>query len=126
MDPEFRLLMIGAMYENGGNTTHRFLDGQRQLAGELAVESLAGGQKQEAEPVFRQLFANALADQARGVKADFERCLVHALRCLRTHMRATVQHPVDGRDADARGFGELLDRRSPGHVSSSGGAHRSG
>jgi hypothetical protein len=32
MDPEFRLLMIGAMYENGGNTTHRFLDGHEQLA----------------------------------------------------------------------------------------------
>jgi hypothetical protein len=31
VDPEFRLLMIGAMYENGGNTTHRFLDGHPQL-----------------------------------------------------------------------------------------------
>jgi hypothetical protein len=27
----FRLLMISAMYENGGNTTHRFLDGHPQL-----------------------------------------------------------------------------------------------
>jgi len=27
-----KLLMLGAMYENGGNTTHRFLDGHRQLA----------------------------------------------------------------------------------------------
>lgn len=27
----FRLLMIGAMYENGGNTTHRFLDGHPQM-----------------------------------------------------------------------------------------------
>jgi sulfotransferase family protein len=27
----FRLLMIGAMYENGGNTTHRFLDGHPGL-----------------------------------------------------------------------------------------------
>ena len=26
-----RLLMIGAMYENGGNTTHRFLDGHKEL-----------------------------------------------------------------------------------------------
>ena len=31
MSSEFRLLMIGAMYENGGNTTHRFLDGHPQL-----------------------------------------------------------------------------------------------
>lgn len=31
MDGEFRLLMIGAMYENGGNTTHRLLDGHPQL-----------------------------------------------------------------------------------------------
>src|SRR5580692_11749217 len=31
MDNEFRLLMLGAMYENGGNTTHRFLDGHPQL-----------------------------------------------------------------------------------------------
>ena len=27
MSNDFRLLMLGAMYENGGNTTHRFLDG---------------------------------------------------------------------------------------------------
>ena len=27
----FRLLMIGAMYENGGNTTHRLLDGHPEL-----------------------------------------------------------------------------------------------
>jgi hypothetical protein len=31
MKSPFRLLMIGAMYENGGNTTHRFLDGHPQL-----------------------------------------------------------------------------------------------
>jgi hypothetical protein len=27
---DFRLLMISAMYENGGNVTHRFLDGIRR------------------------------------------------------------------------------------------------
>ena len=27
MSADFRFLMLGAMYENGGNTTHRFLDG---------------------------------------------------------------------------------------------------
>lgn len=31
MSSDFRLLMIGAMYENGGNTTHRFLDGHPDL-----------------------------------------------------------------------------------------------
>jgi hypothetical protein len=31
MSDEFRLLMISAMYENGGNTTHRFLDGHPNL-----------------------------------------------------------------------------------------------
>ena len=31
MTDDFRLLMISAMYENGGNTTHRFLDGHPQL-----------------------------------------------------------------------------------------------
>ncbi|MFC1578174.1 sulfotransferase [Thermodesulfobacteriota bacterium] len=31
MRSEFRLLMISAMYENGGNTTHRFLDGHPQM-----------------------------------------------------------------------------------------------
>jgi hypothetical protein len=31
MSEPFRLLMLGAMYENGGNTTHRFLDGHPQL-----------------------------------------------------------------------------------------------
>jgi len=31
MNNEFRLLMLGAMYENGGNTTHRFLDGHPEL-----------------------------------------------------------------------------------------------
>jgi len=28
---EFKLLMLGAMYENGGNVTHRFLDGHPEL-----------------------------------------------------------------------------------------------
>jgi hypothetical protein len=28
---DIRLLMIGAMYENGGNTTHRFLDGHPEM-----------------------------------------------------------------------------------------------
>src|SRR5215207_4087760 len=31
MVSDFRLLMLGAMYENGGNTTHRFLDGHPQM-----------------------------------------------------------------------------------------------
>jgi hypothetical protein len=31
MSHNFRLLMLGAMYENGGNTTHRFLDGHPQM-----------------------------------------------------------------------------------------------
>ena len=31
MSDDFKLLMIGAMYENGGNTTHRFLDGHPEL-----------------------------------------------------------------------------------------------
>ncbi|NJL94857.1 MAG: sulfotransferase [Anaerolineae bacterium] len=30
MSNDIRLLMLGAMYENGGNTTHRFLDGHPQ------------------------------------------------------------------------------------------------
>ncbi|HWP66731.1 MAG TPA: sulfotransferase [Candidatus Limnocylindria bacterium] len=31
MTTDFQLLMIGAMYENGGNTSHRFLDGHPEL-----------------------------------------------------------------------------------------------
>lgn len=31
MSSDFRLLMLGAMYENGGNTAHRFLDGHPGL-----------------------------------------------------------------------------------------------
>jgi hypothetical protein len=31
MSQDFRFLMLGAMYENGGNTTHRFLDGHPQM-----------------------------------------------------------------------------------------------
>jgi len=31
MTTDFRMLMIGAMYENGGNTSHRFLDGHPEL-----------------------------------------------------------------------------------------------
>src|ERR1043166_6666760 len=31
MSNDLRLLMLGAMYENGGNTTHRFLDGHPEL-----------------------------------------------------------------------------------------------
>ncbi|MGO8951652.1 MAG: sulfotransferase [Ktedonobacterales bacterium] len=31
MSQDLKLLMLGAMYENGGNTTHRFLDGHPQM-----------------------------------------------------------------------------------------------
>jgi hypothetical protein len=31
MSLDFKLLMLGAMYENGGNMTHRFLDGHPQM-----------------------------------------------------------------------------------------------
>ncbi len=31
MKNDFKLLMISAMYENGGNTVHRFLDGHREM-----------------------------------------------------------------------------------------------
>jgi len=31
MTDEFRFLLLSAMYENGGNTTHRFLDGHPQM-----------------------------------------------------------------------------------------------
>ncbi len=31
MSNDFRFLMLSAMYENGGNTTHRFLDGHPQM-----------------------------------------------------------------------------------------------
>jgi hypothetical protein len=31
MSAQFKFLMLGAMYENGGNTTHRFLDGHPQM-----------------------------------------------------------------------------------------------
>jgi hypothetical protein len=49
MTDPFRLLMLSAMYENGGNTTHRFLDGhpqmfvypfESQLGTRLVVDSL--------------------------------------------------------------------------------------
>ena len=38
MSNDFRLLMLGAMYENGGNTTHRFLDGHPELFVSLSSE----------------------------------------------------------------------------------------
>ena len=31
MPAPFKLIMISAMYENGGNTTHRMLDGHPEL-----------------------------------------------------------------------------------------------
>ena len=31
MSDGFRLVMISAMYENGGNTTHRLLDGHPEM-----------------------------------------------------------------------------------------------
>lgn len=49
MSAPFRLLMLSAMYENGGNTTHRFLDGhpdlfvypfESQLGTRLVVDAL--------------------------------------------------------------------------------------
>ena len=40
MGNDFRLLMIGAMYENGGNTTHRFLDGHPKCSSTPSNRSL--------------------------------------------------------------------------------------
>jgi hypothetical protein len=44
MQKPFRLIMISAMYENGGNTTHRFLDGHPQLS-VYPFESQLGSRK---------------------------------------------------------------------------------
>ena len=50
MKQDFRLLMLGAMYENGGNVTHRFLDGhpgmfvypfESQIGTRLVVDHLS-------------------------------------------------------------------------------------
>jgi hypothetical protein len=50
MANDIRLLMLGAMYENGGNTTHRFLDGhpemfvypfESQVGTRLVIDSLS-------------------------------------------------------------------------------------
>ena len=41
MSSEFRLLMVSAMYENGGNMTHRMLDGHPD-AGRYPFESQVG------------------------------------------------------------------------------------
>ena len=102
---DFRLLMIGAMYENGGNVTHRLLDGHPQLS-VYPFESQLG----------TRLVADALAstfpvkyrwpvfDLAASPAADYhaivdEECKV---RARTPHVSKFRDHPFDFSDDERR------------------------
>ena len=121
MSDDFQLLMIGAMYENGGNTTHRFLDGHpgdvrvpvRVAAGHAARQRLPRPRMFPVKyrwPVFTLDATPAQdyrGDHRRGMqgsRADAARQQVppHAVRLLR---RGTRGHStrVTSRGRDAHG-----------------------
>jgi hypothetical protein len=105
MDTDFRLLMLGAMYENGGNTTHRFLDGhpelfvypfESQLGTRLVRDQLASAFPVKYRwPVF-DLDATPEDDYRAIID---EECKV---RALTPHVSKFRDHPFDFSDDERR------------------------
>jgi sulfotransferase family protein len=102
---DFRLLMIGAMYENGGNVTHRLLDGhpqlyvypfESQLGTRLVVDALASTFPVKYRwPVFA-LDATPEADYHAIID---EECKV---RARTPHVSKFRDHPFDFSDDERR------------------------
>ena len=102
---DFRLLMIGAMYENGGNVTHRLLDGhpqlfvypfESQLGTRLVSDSLAS--------TFPVKYRWPVFDLAATPRADYhaiidEECKV---RARTPHVSKFRDHPFDFSDDERR------------------------
>ncbi|HVC38441.1 MAG TPA: sulfotransferase [Candidatus Dormibacteraeota bacterium] len=113
----FPLIMIGAMYENGGNTTHRFLDGhpelfvypfESQLGTRLVVDYLASAFPAKYRwPVFR---LGATPGENFQAIID-EECRVRA----NTPSVSKFRHfPFDFSDAErAERFSELVSSGTP-------------
>jgi Sulfotransferase family len=102
---DFRLLMIGAMYENGGNVTHRLLDGhpqlfvypfESQLGTRLVSDALAS--------TFPVKYRWPVFDLAATPRADYhaiidEECKV---RARTPHVSKFRDHPFDFSDDERR------------------------
>ena len=102
---DFRLIMLGAMYENGGNVTHRLLDGhpqlyvypfESQLGTRLVVDSLSSTFPVKYRwPVFA-LDATPHADYQSIID---EECKV---RARTPHVSKFRDHPFDFSDDERR------------------------
>jgi Sulfotransferase family len=102
---DFRLLMLGAMYENGGNVTHRLLDGhpqlyvypfESQLGTRLVVDSLSS-----TFPVKYRwpVFALDAAPEADYHSIIDEECKV---RARTPHVSKFRDHPFEFSDDERR------------------------
>ena len=121
MSDDFRLLMLGAMYENGGNTTHRFLDGHPQLfvypfesqlgtrlvndAADVDVPGevpLAG--RSRSTPRRRRTTARSSTRRARSARArpHVSKFRARAVRPRRRRARGDATSSIVERDAAAR------------------------
>jgi hypothetical protein len=86
----------------------------REVGAELRIERVRPLQ-QEGERAFRQLRAQAILEERRGVIADRLGGPDDALGGRLAHSVAGVEHTVDGGDADAGGVREIGDGRTAAH-----------
>lgn len=112
---DFRLLMIGAMYENGGNVTHRLLDGHPQLF-VYPFESQLGTRlvSDHLSSTFPVKYRWPVFDLDASPEADYraiidEECKVRARTPQVSKFR---DHPFDFSDDERRGFYVEHVRRS--------------
>lgn len=96
MTHDFRLLMVGAMYENGGNTTHRMLDGHPQLF-VYPFESQLGTSlvRDHLTSLFPTKYRWPVFDLAARPELDYESIIDEELR-----VRARTPHVSKFRDID--------------------------
>jgi hypothetical protein len=120
---DFKLLMIGAMYENGGNVTHRLLDGHPQLS-VYPFESQLGTRlvADALSSTFPVKYRWPVFDLAASPAADYhaiidEECKV---RARTPHVSKFRDHPFDFSDDERRDLYvahvERLGRSRPANV----------
>jgi len=122
MTQDFRLIMISAMYENGGNTTHRLLDGHPQLL-TYPFESQVGTLlvRDALQTVFPVKYRWPVFDLAGSPASDYEAILDEEckVRTKTPFVSKFRESPLDLRDSERK---ELFIRhvsagpRTPGRI----------
>jgi hypothetical protein len=105
MTDPFRLIMISAMYENGGNTTHRLLDGHPQLY-TYPFESQLGTNlvRDHLSSLFPVKYRWPVFDLSRDAASDYENVIDEEckVRMKTPHVSKFRDSPFEMRDRDRK------------------------